>query len=45
MYWLFRFLKKDKDATVKEFIEANNKLAESAKDMEGKIKIYSDKAN
>ena len=39
------FLKKDKDSTIKEFTEANNKLGESAKDMEQKIKLYSDKAN
>ena len=39
------FLKKDKESTIKEFTEANNKLGESAKDMEQKIKLYSDKAN
>lgn len=39
------FLKKDKESTIKEFGEANAKLAESAKDMESKIKVFSDKAN
>ena len=29
----FSFLKKDKDETIKEFSEANAKLAESSKDM------------
>ena len=30
---------------MKDFNEANSKLGESAKDMETKIKVYSDKAN
>ena len=42
---LFSFLKKDKDSTIKDFTEANSKLVESSKDMENKIKVYSDKAN
>jgi len=38
-------LKKDKDSTIKEFTGANEKLSESAKDMEGKIKMLTEKAN
>ena len=30
---------------MKDFSEANSKLIESSKDMETKIKVYSDKAN
>ena len=38
-------LNQDKDSTIKEFTGANEKLSESAKDMEGKIKMLTEKAN
>jgi hypothetical protein len=40
-----RFLRRDKDSTIKEFHGANEKLIESTRDMETKIKQLSEKAN
>lgn len=40
-----RFLRKDKDSTIREFHGANEKLTESAKEMEAKIKVLTEKAN
>lgn len=39
------FLRKDKESTIKEFTGANEKLIESAKEMEVKIKMLTEKAN
>jgi prefoldin subunit 5 len=41
----FSFLRKDKDSTIKEFTGANEKLIESSKEMESKIKLLTEKAN
>ena len=41
----FSFLRKDKDSTIKEFTGANEKLIESSKEMEAKIKVLTEKAN
>lgn len=44
-FYNLRFLRKDKDSTIKEFHGANEKLVESTREMEIKIKQLSDKAN
>lgn len=43
--YLCRFLKKNKEAAIKQFSLANDKLTESLKDMEKSQKVYADKAN
>ncbi len=41
----FRFLRRNKDNTIKEIAMASEKLQESCKDMEKNQKLFADKAN